>query len=137
HGGITTTGSIRLFAGNSLFHTAGTLSTTTLVGEVDTWGDDGSLGGIGRWKDVVATSIALTGNADADVLHGAQGVDQIVHGMGGNDTIHSSGEGQYFGDAGNDTIFAGLSSGLVPEFLDGGTGIDTLDTTLFSGNYEI
>src|SRR5690606_23710904 len=72
-----------------------------------------------------------------DTLRGADGVDQAVHGNGGNDIIFSSGEGHYFGDNGNDTIFGGLSSGLVPEVLDGGGGIDTLDTTGFSGTYTI
>src|SRR5690606_24836590 len=52
-------------------------------------------------------------------------------------TIYSSGEGQYSGDVGKDTIFAGLSSGLVDEILDGGAGIDTVDTSSFTGGYTI
>ncbi len=51
--------------------------------------------------------------------------------------ITSSGEGHYFGGGGNDRMVVGLSSGLVPEALDGGDGIDTVDTTLFSGSYQI
>src|SRR5690606_21823710 len=47
------------------------------------------------------------------------------------------GEGQYFGDSGKDTIFAGLSSGLVDEILDGGVGNDTVDTSSFTGGYTI
>src|SRR5215468_2498724 len=39
-----------------------------------------------------------------------------------------------FGGDGNDYIFAVLGT---PETIVGGAGIDTLDTTLFSGNYVV
>ncbi|MDW3223373.1 MAG: calcium-binding protein [Paracoccaceae bacterium] len=61
------------------------------------------------------------------------GADQIFAGSG-NDTITSSGEDTVFGEAGNDTIFAGLGAA---ELLDGGSGIDTLNTTLFGFSYTV
>jgi Ca2+-binding RTX toxin-like protein len=46
--------------------------------------------------------------------------------------IRSDGDGGlYRGDAGNDTMF----SGLGPETMDGGIGIDLIDHTAFNGNY--
>jgi Ca2+-binding RTX toxin-like protein len=53
----------------------------------------------------------------------------------GNDTIHSNGDGVYLAGDGDDTVFAGLTSSL--ETIDGGAGIDTLDTTSWSGLYTI
>src|SRR5690606_29524444 len=94
-------------------------------------------GGFGGFFSLFGTTITLSGNAEADTLHGALGVDQVVHGRGGNDRIFSSGEGQYFGDYGNDTIFAGLSSGLIDGVLNGGEGIDTLDTSSYENPYVI
>jgi hypothetical protein len=80
----------------------------------------------------------IEGGAGNDVLHGGgNGDNDQVFGGSGNDRITSTGEGSYFGEAGNDTIFAGLSTGLVDEVLDGGDGIDTLDTTSFTGAYTI
>ncbi|WP_282130189.1 calcium-binding protein, partial [Roseobacter litoralis] len=52
----------------------------------------------------------------------------------GNDTATSSGTDTIFGEAGDDLIFAGLG---LPETLDGGTGVDTLNTTLFNGSYVV
>jgi Ca2+-binding RTX toxin-like protein len=138
---ITTTGSLELRAGDSLFMTG---SPTIAVGGalsifVDTLGNDGGAGGVVYLGSalVSATSIAINGAGENDTLGGFEGVDQTVHGNDGNDTIKSSGEGHYFGDAGNDLMLAGLSSGIVPEVLDGGGGIDTLDTQAFSGNYTV
>ena len=58
-----------------------------------------------------------------------------VHGDAGNDTIYSNGNGSYYGDAGDDLIYSGLTE--TTEFLDGGTGIDTLDTRSWNGDYVI
>jgi serralysin len=141
--GISTTNSITLVAGNNLIHQNGLITTGALSAQIDALGDDGGVGGLGWWGSVSPTgtpsaaSIVLNGNAEADTLRGVEGRDQTVHGNGGNDTIISLGEGRYFGDGGNDTIIAGLSSGLFDEFLDGGTGVDTLDTSSFSGDYTI
>jgi Ca2+-binding RTX toxin-like protein len=139
---ITTTGSLTLLAGDSVFMTS---SPAIAVGGalsifVDTFGNDGGIGGVAYFgtASVSATSIAINGAGENDTLGGFEGVDQTVHGNGGNDTITSSGEGHYFGEAGDDLMQAGLSSGLVPEALDGGSGVDTLDTRSFSaGDYTV
>ncbi|MGV3492957.1 MAG: hypothetical protein ACO1OY_03740 [Ramlibacter sp.] len=86
---------------------------------------------------VTATSLTVEGGAEADTLRGLDGVAQNVYGRVGNDRIYSSGEGTYVGGAGNDTVFAGLSSGIIDEVLDGGIGTDTIDTTSFGGGYMI
>ncbi|MDR5653661.1 calcium-binding protein [Ruixingdingia sedimenti] len=137
--GIATTGSLELRAGDSLRTSAAISVGGALSIFVDTVGNDGGTGGFVYLGGAItgATSIAIHGGADNDTLRGAESVDQSVYGKGGNDTIVSSGEGHYFGGAGNDLMSAGLSSGLVPEMLDGGGGIDTLDTQLFAGAYVI
>ncbi|MBN8964810.1 MAG: VCBS repeat-containing protein [Rhizobiales bacterium] len=138
---ITTSGSLELRAGDNVFLTS---SPTITVGgaltiSVDTLGNDGGAGGVVYLGNasVSATSIAINGAGENDTLGGFESVDQTVHGNGGNDTINSSGEGHYFGDAGNDLMLAGLSSGIVPEVLDGGIGVDTVDTRSFNGSYTI
>jgi Ca2+-binding RTX toxin-like protein len=85
----------------------------------------------------------LTGTSGVNIINGGSGND-VIDGLGGGDTVHgddgndvltSHGTNEsIFGDAGDDTIFAGLGT---PETLDGGIGIDTLDTTSFAGNYVV
>ncbi len=136
--GIAVTNSLGLSAGNDLIHTAGVLSGGTIAAQVDNVGNDGGTGGFGNLGVTTGvTTLTLNGNAEADTLSGTEGIAQTVHGNGGNDRIISSGEGSYFGDDGNDTILGGLSSGIVNEVLDGGSGIDTVDTSSFSGDYII
>ncbi|MEQ1938715.1 calcium-binding protein [Mesorhizobium sp. CN5-321] len=139
--GITTNGSLTLLAGDNVFMTS---SPTITVGGafsvfVDMLGNDVGAGGVADLSGAIisAASIAVSGSVDNDTLKGAEGVDQTVHGNGGNDTIVSSGEGHYYGDADNDLMLAGLSSGIVPEVLDGGAGVDTLDTRSFAGDYTV
>src|SRR5437762_2021194 len=61
--------------------------------------------------------------------------DDFVAGGDGNDTINAGGGNDTsIGGNGNDFIFAVLG---VPESIDGGAGIDTLNTALFSGNYVV
>ncbi|HYC97850.1 calcium-binding protein [Brevundimonas sp.] len=78
----------------------------------------------------------VNGGDGADVLYGGEGAEESIHGDGGNDILWSGGEGHYYGDAGDDIVYAGLTSG-VNEILDGGTGIDTLDTRTWGGAYTI
>ena len=138
---ITTNGDLELHAGDNLILSSSPTFTVadTLSIFVDTLGNDGGAGGIVDLgtATITASEILVNGGGDNDALTGAEGVDQVFHGNGGNDTITSRGEGQFFGDAGNDLIIAGLSSGLIQEILDGGTGIDTLDTRAFTGSYTI
>jgi Ca2+-binding RTX toxin-like protein len=138
---ITTNGDLELRAGDNLVLTGAPALTVadTLSIFVDTLGNDGGAGGIVDLSTatIIAAEILVNGAGDNDTLTGAQGLDQIFHGNGGNDTITSSGEGHYFGDAGDDLIIAGLSTGLVPEVLDGGADVDTLDTRLYIGGYII
>ena len=76
------------------------------------------------------------GGEGNDTLYGGDGTEENIHGDNGNDTLYSGGEGHYYGDAGNDIIYAGLTAG-VNEVLDGGAGIDTLDTTTWNGTYVV
>ncbi|MEM7746515.1 MAG: calcium-binding protein, partial [Pseudomonadota bacterium] len=82
---------------------------------------------------VLNSDVITTGIGGSTVLAGIG--FKTVFGQGGDDTINaSSSGGEYFGGAGNDTISA---SNTAFETLDGGTDIDTLDTRLFNGTYEI
>ncbi|WP_187429514.1 hypothetical protein ROLI_042270 [Roseobacter fucihabitans] len=88
-------------------------------------GDDTISAGAGN--DTINTG------AGNDTVNASSGNDTIFLGSG-NDTATSSGTDTIFGQGGNDLIFAGLG---LPETLDGGTGIDTLNTTLFNGSYVV
>lgn len=104
---------------------------TTVVGtsgaNIITTGTGNDTVNAGSGNDIINTG---SGN---DTVLVSSGSDTIFLGDG-NDTATSSGTDTIFGQGGNDTIFAGLG---LPETLDGGTGIDTLNTTLFSGNYVV
>jgi Ca2+-binding RTX toxin-like protein len=58
-----------------------------------------------------------------------------INGGEGNDVIRSNGDGTYLGGGGDDTVFAGLTGSQ--EVLNGGDGVDTLDTTSFGGTYSV
>ncbi|HTU13021.1 MAG TPA: hypothetical protein VMG08_19180 [Allosphingosinicella sp.] len=58
-----------------------------------------------------------------------------LDGGSGNDVLRSSGDGIYLGGIGDDVIFAGLTN--ASEVIDGGDGVDTLDTTTWGGPYII
>jgi serralysin len=133
---LSLTGALSLNAGDNLLGLSGTINAGSVSAIVDEGGNEGALG---QFPIGVTASggILLNGGGGGDTLRGAESVEQTVHGNGGNDSIFSSGEGHYFGDGGDDRMLAGLSSGLVPEVLDGGIGVDTLDTTSFGGSYVI
>ncbi|MBN8509195.1 MAG: matrixin family metalloprotease [Burkholderiales bacterium] len=88
--------------------------------------------------DMTTVTTAITFNALTGTYQGSVFGDlarthvgiEIFRSGSGNDTIRSNGSGQYWAGAGNDTVYAGLGT---PEVLDGGTGVDTLDTTSFGG----
>ena len=80
----------------------------------------------------VITPTSVSGGVTGGVPSGA--ADSIVGGDG-NDTINGGGGADTsLGGNGNDYIFAVLGT---PESINGGAGIDTLDTTAFSGNYVV
>jgi len=83
---------------------------------------------------ITAGNDTINGGDGNDTIFGMLGTD-TVHGDAGNDIIASTGDGSYFGDDGNDTIYA--NSTLTTETLDGGAGIDLLDTTHWSSTYVI
>lgn len=87
--------------------------------------------------NVIATG--LTGSlVQTDSFFGTEIQSFTVLGQGGYDIIYSSGIGSYFGGAGDDLIYAGELTGPTDfELLDGGAGIDTLNTTKFRGNYTV
>lgn len=97
-------------------------------------GNDTLDGGIGN--------DTLIGGSGNDSLLGGDGNDSIIGGTGtnfadggsGNDDITSSGAGTYNGGDGDDYIRAGNGTN---ETLNGGVGIDTLDTTHWNGDYVI
>ncbi|MFD0978426.1 M10 family metallopeptidase C-terminal domain-containing protein [Tropicimonas aquimaris] len=78
----------------------------------------------------------LEGGEGDDALHGGGGEDQ-VRGGPGRDTLHSAGEGSYYGGPDDDIVYAGPTGAGQVETLYGGDGIDLLDTTEFGGAYTI
>lgn len=84
--------------------------------------------------DARAGNDTVDGGLGNDVISGGPGTNTVTGGSG-SDTITSGGNGSYSGDSGNDLIRAGLTS--TGETLDGGSGIDTLDTTTFTGGYLV
>lgn len=135
---ISTSSAINLRSAGDVLLTAASMITTGALRvyldspNLDAWGAANTFSGA-----LSVTSLVLEGGGDADTLRGVEGIAQTVNGRDGNDTLYSSGEGSYFGRSGDDTVYAGLSSGVVDEVLDGGDGTDTLDTTSFNGDYRI
>ena len=65
----------------------------------------------------------IKGNGKANVLNGADGVDDIIIGKAGNDRLTGGrGHDDLFGDKGKDALFGGRGH----DVLDGGRGNDTL-----------
>jgi hypothetical protein len=63
-------------------------------------------------------------DADGDIIDGADGLDDNIQGMGGNDTINAGqGNDTIDGGSGNDTIDGGSGNDTI----DGGSGNDTID----------
>ncbi|EGF93612.1 hemolysin-type calcium-binding repeat 2 copies family protein [Asticcacaulis biprosthecium C19] len=87
---------------------------------------------------------SISGLLGGDTLNGGSGNDTVnagtysaadlVDGGAGNDVITASGRGTFTGGTGNDYMYAGLGT---DETLDGGSSTDTIDTTLWSGDYVL
>ena len=76
----------------------------------------------------------LTGTAGANSMNGGSGDDSLLGGDG-NDTLNGGGGADTaLGGNGDDLIFA---SNGTPELIDGGAGVDTLNTTAFGGDYAV
>ncbi len=76
----------------------------------------------------------MNGGAGNDSVNGDLGADSLLGGDG-NDTLNGGGGADTSnGGAGDDLIFAVLGT---PETILGGSGVDTLDTTAFGGNYAV
>jgi len=101
-------------------------------------GDDTLNGGSGNDSIDGGSGLdTISGGDGDDTLSGGDESDttaNVVHGNAGNDTIYSTGDGSYYGDEDNDLIVAGLTSFF--ETLDGGAGVDTVDTTSYTGSYN-
>lgn len=100
---------------------------------------DNVVGGAGSdTLNMSAVTTAIVFNALTGVYQGSVGGDaarthtgiEIFRGGSAGDTVYSNGSGEYYGNGGNDTMYAGLGT---PEVIDGGAGTDTLDTTSFGG----
>jgi Ca2+-binding RTX toxin-like protein len=89
----------------------------------------------------------LIGGNNAETLHGGNGNDMLfgsagndsLQGGDGHDTLSASGDGGFDtsdGGGGNDYVYAAASP-FGPEVAFGGAGNDTVDTSLWSGNYLV
>lgn len=82
--------------------------------------------------------LIINGGLGNDILSFAVpygGITVWFDGGEGSDALRSGGDGTYLGGTGDDIVYAGLTNSN--ETLDGGDGIDTLDTTSWGGSYTI
>lgn len=83
-------------------------------------------------ENVTGTNVrdVLFGSSVANVIKGRGGNDQIV-GRAGNDTLDGGvGGDEMVGGAGNDTYIVDNAADIVDELNDGGSGIDTVKSTI-------
>lgn len=85
----------------------------------------------------LATDVITTGINDTTVLEGEIG-DTILA-QGGNDTIYTSGSGDFWGGGGDDLFILSATFPLPGDFryINGETGFDTLDTRAVFVDYSI
>src|SRR5262245_20572341 len=134
---------------NGTLTVAGTINDDTIAVEKNGPNFDVFINGdlLGSFKKSQVNSIDISGNFGDDVINlgNAAGVDSIVHGNAGNDTIiGGNGSNQFFGDEGDDRLFGGngsdqLHGGAGNDYLFGGNGADALfgedgDDWLFGEN---
>jgi hypothetical protein len=137
---VITGASLSLRALDDIFLTSGTILTGTLTAFVDAVDDDPGVGDTATLNgSITATSITVTGNADADTLNGG-GANETLLGLGGNDSLRGFGGADTLdGGAGDDTMHGGLGNDIY--FVDSvgdvvteavGEGIDEVRTALGS-----
>jgi Ca2+-binding RTX toxin-like protein len=115
---------------------AGVLGGTTGDGAIDAVTVNGSDGADTIEATRTGGMLTVTGLPELRINQFELGVDRLtVQAGGGNDVIRSFGDGSYFGGTGDDLVFAGLTS--ASEIIDGGDGVDTLDTRTWDGLYVI
>lgn len=87
--------------------------------------------------NILATDTITTGINGSIVLEGEIG-DTIL-GQGGDDTIYTSGSGDFWGGGGDDRFILSATFPLSGDFryINGETGMDTLDTRAVSVDYTI
>jgi Ca2+-binding RTX toxin-like protein len=103
------------------------------------YGSENTLGTLigGGGNDYLAGkygTISLDGGTGHDTLVGSYETDDTIHGGEGNDIIHVSDndvtfrDGKYYGEGGNDTVYAGWDFGFNDgsTIFDGGAGTDKL-----------
>ncbi len=92
-------------------------------------------GGTEWARDDMQSRLPVTGTEGDDLLQGYNDQDDVIDGLGGNDTIYGyTGDDTLYGGAGNDTLYGDIGN----DTLDGGDGNDTLDgytgdDTLYGG----
>lgn len=102
----------------------GAAVNASLAGGTTTGGATDTLANV---ENLIGTNFddTLTGNANANVIHGLDGADTI-DGMGGADRIYAEG--------GDDRVNVTASGALT---IDGGAGVDTIDLTADAANHNL
>lgn len=87
--------------------------------------------------NILATDAITTGINGSIVLEGEIG--DIILGQGGDDTIYTSGSGDFWGGGGDDLFVLSATFPLPGDFryINGETGVDTLDTRAVAVDYTI
>ena len=117
-----------VFTVNDLSGTDATLVTLNLAGTLD-----------GSFADGSADNVTINGSSAGDTIALSTGVGSIsVTGLAAAVTVNQaeiSDQLTVLGGAGNDLFLAVQT--VANETLDGGSDIDTIDTTVFNGSYVI
>jgi Ca2+-binding RTX toxin-like protein len=85
------------------------------------------------FQDIYSMALIIGDNGN-NYIPGTNVAD-VIYGLGGNDTLGGGGGvDEIYGGSGDDYIYAAVGT---PETLDGGSGVDWLNTASWSGNYNI
>jgi Ca2+-binding RTX toxin-like protein len=78
------------------------------------------------WAAVINCSETIqlcNGTSGDDIIFGASGIVNVIHGLGGNDYILGIGTEVIYGDDGDDTLTASIGD----DYINGGRGNDRID----------